>query len=363
MKNLLLQTIILMLCLFALLLGTACTEPEPPADPLTEPTVIESSEFLPAPDEIVIWWCNGSRKIAVSEETKKELYRLFDSAMQHMNEDSFFYDPEQNIATSLFSHTVIEFVYGERHKYVAQTDGGQKGVLKNSFEYDGILFSISKYAYADVGGATACRLDGKVVGIEEQQRLLDLNLSYESLEFRDECYEIVSQCIIENMIGGHPDVDSNPVESEKFLEQPDSMRLIHKEQVEYLTEEQQNALFEAFERMMEHLDFIAMERTLFSSGQVIGWFRTEDTVCLEFCYEKRQKYVGEPIQPAEDEFCFVISGFEFDGILFVIDDGFPRIAMRKDGRYYGLCGSQLNLQLWTSDLDFYHMIKELDAGK
>jgi hypothetical protein len=193
----------------------------------------------------------------------------------------------------------------------------------------------------------------------ENPMFFHYQFSSENKEFATEWYEILSQYICETVVGGHPEVNPEPMETEKFLEQPDTMRLIHKEQVKNLTVEQQEQVYVAFEEMMDALFFISMERIHFSSGEVIGWFRSEDKICLEFCYDQRRKYVGETIKPSDDEASLVIGEFEFDGILFMVGDGCPAVVVRKGDRYYGMSNSRYVYWFWADFVTFINIIEEL----
>ena len=90
MKNLLLKIIIFMLCLFTLILGTACTEPEAPAAPPTEPPALESwkhqvtnteiletEHFLDAPDSVVYYDGSFENVAELSPEKANAIYTAF----------------------------------------------------------------------------------------------------------------------------------------------------------------------------------------------------------------------------------------------------------------------------------------------
>ena len=353
MKNLLLKIIILMLCLLALLLGTACTEPEapaaPPAEVPAEPTVIESSEFLPEPDEIVVWRKGGNIRILLREEQKEEIYRLFCEMMQYA-EGCLVGDSDDLLGeNTVFTFRPIEFIYYEQHRYVVPADGSE-AIVQVPFEYEGVLFPMVE----NVGDMIALRWEEHI-----SRDMMTVSFSSEAYQFQKKIDQIVSQCINESLVGPHPDVDPEPVETKVFVERPNSMRLINQGEVKNLTTEQQEDLYNAFGKMMDSLAYISVLRTPYYGGYSFGYFDNDDYICLEFLYDQRQRYVGEKIQPSDDEYCFSISSFEFDSIIFVISDEFPMVFIRKDGQYYGLCETSWYIQLWIGNLDFCDMIKEL----
>lgn len=135
MKNLLLKIIIFMLCLFTLILGTACTEPEAPAAPPTEPPALESwkhqvtnteiletEHFLDAPDSVVYYDGSFENVVELLPEKANAIYTAFNEMQVGFSGRKAyhgFFDTdalEEKIAT----HGGIEFRYHQRRQYVGE---------------------------------------------------------------------------------------------------------------------------------------------------------------------------------------------------------------------------------------------------
>ena len=131
MKNLLLKTIVLMLCLFALLLGTACTEPEAPAAPLaleswkhqvTNTEILETEHFLDTPDSVVYYDGSFENVVELSAEDASAIHTAFNEMQVGFSGRRAyhgFFDTdalEEQIAT----RGGIEFRYAQRRRYVGE---------------------------------------------------------------------------------------------------------------------------------------------------------------------------------------------------------------------------------------------------
>ena len=134
MKNLLLKTIILMLCLFALLLGTACTEPEAPsAEPpaevpaedawkhqVTNTEILETEHFLDAPDSVVYYDGSFENVVELSDEDAVMLFSAFLELRDDFNGIAPIkgYFDMRVLAEKIKKTGGIEIRYDQRRQYV-----------------------------------------------------------------------------------------------------------------------------------------------------------------------------------------------------------------------------------------------------
>ena len=135
MKNLLLKIIIFMLCLFTLILGTACTEPEAPAAPSAEPPalegwkhkvtnteILETEHFLDTPDSVVYYDGSFENVVELSAEDASAIHTAFNEMqVGFFGRRAYhgFFDTdalEEQIAT----RGGIEFRYAQRRRYVGE---------------------------------------------------------------------------------------------------------------------------------------------------------------------------------------------------------------------------------------------------
>ena len=153
--------------------------------------------------------------------------------------------------------------------------------------------------------------------------------------------------------------NKEPLSSEVFLDEPDSMVYTHGKAEKSLSEKQRTEVYEKFDGLMETLEYTDTLKTPFSISKANDFRREYGGV--EFRYAQRRKFTGTLPSFSETDY-FTWGDLKFDAFLFVPYGGELLAIPYLDDEYIGMDNLFLALSFPQESLAaFWKAVEEAAA--
>ena len=136
--------------------------------------------------------------------------------------------------------------------------------------------------------------------------------------------------------------DKNALETEVFLDKPDSMVVTYHNKETELIGDEMDPVYEKFMELMSGLKSVSSLKMYFTQNKVREWRKEE--LCIEFRYDRRRNYTGTLVGSESNLDLFTWGNLKFDAMLLILDGyGGINAVPYYNGSYRGVSDHFLTL--------------------
>ena len=147
-------------------------------------------------------------------------------------------------------------------------------------------------------------------------------------------------------------VDTEPVETDIFLDEPDSMVLRMEKEAVQLSDDQLTQVYAQWRQGFDEQSLLAPPcRCLYQPSELQLYL--DEYPCLEFRYNQRRHFIGI-VGETGTEFENILTDCVYDAMLLVLTESHIKLIAYKDGIYDGIHNS--HYELYIKD---YSALREL----